>query len=159
MGTQVKKASKFGAKKTTSFATKSAVPKKKAGLSTQKIDDDFDDFDDWDVDVEEEEPAEDLTVESVSQNFSSRLSVQDDKPKPVVQASKPKKKKDDDDWDSFELASTSNFVDTSYSSRKMGGTPGQPLKQQGKVTSISSDQYLEEMRKRGDKIHNNTQEN
>ena len=64
--TQVKKASKFGAKKTTSFATKSAVPKKKAGLSTQKIDDDFDDFDDWDVDVEEEEPAEDLTVEYIS---------------------------------------------------------------------------------------------
>lgn len=133
--------SKFGVKKT-SYANKSNTKKK--GLSTQKIDDDFDDFDNWDDDPIEDDdiPSNDLTVEDVSKKFSSRLSMQEDKPKPVT-VSKPKKKKSDDDWDSFELASTSNFVDTSYSSRKKGGSAGVTnFKQPGKVTSISSDQYF-----------------
>jgi len=75
----------------------------------------------------------------------------DEKPKASVSTPVKKKKKNDDDWDSFELV-TPKFVDTSYSSRNE--VAGEQKKEQ--VKSISSDQYFgrdEERRQQSSQQH------
>jgi len=148
-GLGAKKTGGLGAKKTGGLGAKKGI------AAAHKIETDFDDFDNWDAAEPEPEPEPEQSNFGGS-SFSSRL--QDSEPSASTHshtvksyAQEARKKKTHDDFDDWELnTGPLPTVDTSYSSRKLAGNQEYQKKPEGKVTSISSDQFFgrDEERKR-----------